>query len=54
MSWSFLTFSNSLFALGVGQYYQAFAQAGRVEVFTDRAEAIAWLNEGVPPEKALV
>lgn len=42
------------FALGVGQYYQAFAQAGRVEVFTDRAEALAWLNESVPPEKALV
>lgn len=29
--------------------------AGRqVEVFTERAEAIAWLNEGVPPGKALL
>jgi hypothetical protein len=42
------------FGVGVGQYYQAFAQAGRVEVFTERAEALAWLNEGVPPEKTLV
>lgn len=24
---------------------------GQVRVFTDRAEALAWLNEGVPPEK---
>jgi hypothetical protein len=42
------------FGMGVGRYYQSFAHAGQVEVFTDRAEAIAWLNEGVPPEKVLV
>lgn len=41
------------FALGVGRYYQAFAQAGQVEVFTDRAEALAWLNFDLPPEKWL-
>lgn len=26
---------------------------GPYEVFTDRASAVAWLNEGVPPEKRI-
>lgn len=39
------------FAQGVVRYYQAFAQAGQVEVFAERDAAVAWLNEGVAPEK---
>lgn len=40
-------------ALGYGlvRAYQAFVDNGQVKVFTDRAEALAWLNEGVPPEQ---
>ena len=30
-----------------------FVEKGVVEIFTDRAMAVAWLNEGVPPEKWL-
>lgn len=42
--------SSNLHAAFFG-YYRAIVDAGRVEVFTDRAKALAWLNEGVPPEK---
>lgn len=42
--------SSALFAAFFG-YYRNIVQAGRVEVFTDRATALAWLNEGFPTGK---
>ena len=38
---------------GFFQYYRAIVETGRVEVFTDRAQALAWLNQGVRPEMVL-
>lgn len=39
-----------LLNFGMSRAYQAFADKGQVQIFTDRAEAVAWLNEGYPPE----
>jgi hypothetical protein len=36
---------------GIARMYQAWVDNGQVKIFTDRGEAVAWLNEGVPPEK---
>lgn len=36
---------------GMCRAYQGFVEDGHVKIFTDRAEALAWLNEGYPPEK---
>jgi hypothetical protein len=38
---------------GMGRVFQTFAKKGRVQLFTHRVSAMAWLNEGLPPEKAL-
>ena len=38
---------------GLGHIFQVYAHHGSVVVFHDRNEALAWLNEGVPPEKAI-
>lgn len=38
---------------GMTRAYQIFVDKGVVQIFTDRASAVAWLNEGVPPEKWL-
>ena len=40
-------------AAGIFQMYRTMVQAGIVRVFNDRNAALAWLNEGVPPEKIL-
>jgi hypothetical protein len=39
---------------GLIRAYQAFVDNGQVRIFTDRAEAVAWLNEGVPPGKHII
>lgn len=36
---------------GLGRVYQSSVESGHVKITLDRAEAVAWLNEGVPPEK---
>ena len=41
------------FAVSIFQMYQSMVTAGLVQVFTDRTAALAWLNEGMPPEKYL-
>lgn len=38
---------------GLGRVYQSWIDEGQVMVTYNRAEALAWLNEGVPPEKVL-
>ena len=35
------------------EFYRMNVVTGRVEVFDDRAKALKWLNDGVPPEKIL-
>lgn len=45
--------ATALAAFGMSRMYQALVQKGKISVFNDRAEALAWLNEGVPPEKWL-
>ena len=43
-------------AFGMARMYQTFAElstAGNVRVFRNRADAIAWLNDGVTPELAI-
>ena len=51
-------FAPSTLAYGLARMFQYYAEyhspmAGPVEVFRGRPEALAWLNEGVPPEKLL-
>lgn len=36
---------------GMCRIMEAWVSNGQMMLFTDRAEAVAWLNEGVPPEK---
>lgn len=36
---------------GMCRVYQSFVDSGQLRIFGDRAEALAWLNEGVPPEQ---
>ena len=36
---------------GMMEFYRMNVVSGKVEIFTDRAEALAWLNMGVSPEK---
>jgi len=36
---------------GLGRVYEAWIERGKVKLFLDKAEAIAWLNEEVLPEK---
>lgn len=40
-----------LIGFGLVRAYQSFVDNGKVRVFTNRTEALEWLNEGVPPEK---
>ena len=36
---------------GLGRVYQSSVDNGQVKITFDRAEAVAWLNEGFPTEK---
>jgi hypothetical protein len=38
---------------GMCRIYQSFVDAGVVRIFSERADALAWLNEGYPAEKHL-
>jgi len=38
---------------GMSRVFKTFAKKGWVQIFIDRVSALAWLNEGLPPEKAL-
>jgi hypothetical protein len=38
---------------GAFQFYKNHATPGSVEVFSRRAEALQWLNDGVAPERQL-
>ncbi len=38
---------------GMGRAFASWVNVGQVRIFTDKDEAWAWLNEGVPPEKAI-
>lgn len=38
---------------GMTRVYQTWVDDGQVKIFEDRAEAVKWLNEGVPPEKQI-
>jgi len=49
--WAFLVKPG--FAGGTINFYKANLKFGQLEIFTDRAAALAWLNEGVPPEEIL-
>ncbi len=42
---------NGPLGFGLGRVYQSWIDRGQVKITYDRAEAVAWLNEGVPPEK---
>jgi hypothetical protein len=42
---------NGPLGFGLGRVYQSWVDLGQVKITYDRAEAVAWLNEGVPPEK---
>ncbi len=42
---------NGPLAYGLGRLYQTWVQDGQVKIANERAEAVAWLNEGLPPEK---
>lgn len=46
-------FIHGSLAFGITRMYQAWVDKGQVNIFTDRAEALTWLNEGVPPEKRI-
>ena len=41
------------FAAGIFEYYRTYVTAEQMEVFLNRAPALAWLNEGMPPEKVI-
>lgn len=47
--WVFLV--NEGLAAGIARFYKLSLKFGHLEVFTDRATALAWINDGVPPGK---